>query len=402
MSTDRRATPYRQPHSPPKKKKIAMLVNREITVGRFLRIILILITMGILYFVLDSLSSVLLPFFVAWLIAYLLYPMVCFFQYRARFKYRMLAIIASLTVMFIAVIGIFMLIVPSIIGEFATFKGAAISFFVEQARNPSIPAFITDYIREAGNEQGIVQLLQSDSAQNILSEAWQRASHLLVGTIDIVTQFAASFIVILYIFFILLDYERLADEWKQVLPVKWRNFATKLSDDLTDGMSQYFRGQAIVALCVGILFAIGFLIIDFPIAIGFGLFIGALNLVPYLQIAALFPMTLLALMKAANTGDNFWLILLSALVVLCVVQAIQDLILVPRIMGKRMNLHPAVILLSLSVWGNLLGLLGMIIALPLTTLLIGYLKRYHELNHEPNNNGENVNVTNGETPRDKE
>ncbi|MBR5892080.1 MAG: AI-2E family transporter [Bacteroidaceae bacterium] len=379
-----------------------MLVNREITVGRFLRIILILITMGILYFVLDSLSSVLLPFFVAWLIAYLLYPMVCFFQYRARFKYRMLAIIASLTVMFIAVIGVFMLIVPSIIGEFATFKGAAISFFVEQARNPSIPAFITDYIREAGNEQGIVQLLQSDSAQNILSEAWQRASHLLLGTIDVVTQFAASFIVILYIFFILLDYERLADEWKQVLPVKWRNFATKLSDDLTDGMSQYFRGQAIVALCVGILFAIGFLIIDFPIAIGFGLFIGALNLVPYLQIAALFPMTLLALMKAANTGDNFWLILLSALVVLCVVQAIQDLILVPRIMGKRMNLHPAVILLSLSVWGNLLGLLGMIIALPLTTLLIGYLKRYHELNHEPNNNGESVNVTNGETPQDKE
>lgn len=379
-----------------------MLVNREISLGRFLRIILILVTIGILYFILDSLSSVLLPFFVAWLIAYLLYPMVCFFQYRAKFKYRMLAIIASLTVMFIAVIGIFMLIVPSIIGEFATFKDTAISFFAEQAKNPSIPAFITDYIREAGNEQGIVQLLQSDSAQNILSGAWQRASHLLLGTIDVVTQFAASFIVILYIFFILLDYERLADEWKQVLPIKWRNFATKLSDDLTDGMSQYFRGQAIVALCVGILFAIGFLIIDFPIAIGFGLFIGALNLVPYLQIAALFPMTLLALMKAANTGDNFWLILLSALVVLCVVQAIQDLILVPRIMGKRMNLHPAVILLSLSVWGNLLGLLGMIIALPLTTLLIGYLKRYHELNHEPNNNGENVNITNGETPRDKE
>lgn len=402
MSTDRRATPYRQPHSPNKKKTTAMLVNREISLGRFLRIILILVTIGILYFILDSLSSVLLPFFVAWLIAYLLYPMVCFFQYRAKFKYRMLAIIASLTVMFIAVIGIFMLIVPSIIGEFATFKDTAISFFAEQAKNPSIPAFITDYIREAGNEQGIVQLLQSDSAQNILSEAWQRASHLLLGTIDVVTQFAASFIVILYIFFILLDYERLADEWKQVLPIKWRNFATKLSDDLTDGMSQYFRGQAIVALCVGILFAIGFLIIDFPIAIGFGLFIGALNLVPYLQIAALFPMTLLALMKAANTGDNFWLILLSALVVLCVVQAIQDLILVPRIMGKRMNLHPAVILLSLSVWGNLLGLLGMIIALPLTTLLIGYLKRYHELNHEPNNNGENVNVTNGETPRDKE
>jgi predicted PurR-regulated permease PerM len=331
---------------------------------------------------LDSLSSVLLPFFVAWLMAYLLYPMVCFFQYKAKFKYRMLAIMASLTVTFAAVIGIFMLIVPSIIGEFATFKDVAISFFAQQAKNPSIPPLIADYIREIGNEQGIVQILQSDGAQNFLAEMWQRTQHVLLGTIDVVTQFAASFIVILYIFFILLDYERLADEWKQILPVRWRDFATKLSDDLTTGMSQYFRGQAIVALCVGILFAIGFLIIDFPIAIGFGLFIGALNLIPYLQIAALFPMVLLALMKAANTGDNFWVILLSALAVLCAVQAIQDFFLVPRIMGKRMNLHPAVILLSLSIWGNLLGLLGMIIALPLTTLLIGYIKRYHELYHE--------------------
>ena len=125
--------------------------------------------------------------------------------------------------------------------------------------------------------------------------------------------------------------------------------------------------------------AIGFVIIDFPVAIGFGLFIGFLNLIPYLQIVSLLPMAFLALMKAANTGDNFWVVLLSALVVLCIVQAIQDLILIPRIMGKRMNLHPAVILLSLSVWGKLLGLLGMIVALPLTTLVVGYVKRYHEL-----------------------
>ena len=202
----------------------------------------------------------------------------------------------------------------------------------------------------------------------------------MLGTINIVAQIGASFIVLLYIFFILLDYELLADEWKLFLPAKWRDFATKLSEDLTYGMSQYFRGQALVALCVGILFAIGFLIIDFPIAIGFGLFIGLLNLVPYLQIVSLVPMALLALMKAANTGDNFWVILLSALAVLCVVQAIQDFFLVPRIMGKRMNLHPAVILLSLSVWGKLLGMLGMIVALPLTTLLIGYIKRYHQIN----------------------
>ncbi len=353
--------------------------KKEITIGRFLRIMLILITIGITYFVLDSLSGVLLPFFVAWLIAYLLYPMVTFFQYKLRLKYRMLSIITSLLVVAVVLVGVFMLIVPSMLAEFNSFKDVAIAFFSEQVKNPTIPSSVVDVVREYGNEQGIVQLLQSDSIQPLLQQAWHRAQGLMLGTINVVAQVAASFIVLLYIFFILLDYELLADEWKQVLPVRWRNFATRLSEELTTGMSQYFRGQAVVALCVGILFAIGFVIIDFPVAIGFGLFIGFLNLIPYLQIVSLLPMAFLALMKAANTGGNFWMILLGALAVLCVVQAIQDLILIPCIMGKRMNLHPAVILLSLSVWGKLLGLLGMIVALPLTTLVIGYVKRYHEL-----------------------
>ena len=109
------------------------------------------------------------------------------------------------------------------------------------------------------------------------------------------------------------------------------------------------------------------------------MFIGVLNLVPYLQLVSVVPMVLLAVLKAASTGGDFWMIMFSACIVLLVVQLIQDLLLVPLIMGRRMNLHPAVILLSLSIWGKLLGLLGMIVALPLTTILLAYLKRYHEI-----------------------
>lgn len=236
------------------------MMNSEVSLGRFLKIILILITLAITFFIVDSLSNVLLPFFVAWLIAYLLYPMVKFFQYRLRFKYRMLSIIATMVVALAVVIGVVMLILPSMVGEFASFKSAAISFFGEQIKNPTIPPVIAEQIQDFGKEQGIMHLLQSDGFNDLLSDAWQRTQSMLLGTINLVAQFAASFIVLLYIFFILLDYERLADEWKEVLPVKWRNFATKLSDDLTDGMSQYFRGQALVALCVGVLFAIGFVI----------------------------------------------------------------------------------------------------------------------------------------------
>ena len=160
------------------------------------------------------------------------------------------------------------------------------------------------------------------------------------------------------------------------MPKKYRKTVTGILNDVKDGMNRYFRGQALVALCVGILFSIGFLIIDFPLAIGLGLFIGALNMVPYLQIIGFVPTIMLAILKAADTGDNFWIIIASAAAVFIVVQIIQDGYLVPRIMGKITGLNPAIILLSLSIWGSLMGMLGMIIALPLTTLMLSYYQRY--------------------------
>ena len=355
---------------------------QEITLGRFLRIVLVLAVMTISYFVLNSLSSVLLPFAVAWLLAYLLYPMVCFVQKRLRFTYRLPSIIAVMLFVLVLIAAVFMLIVPSMVRELAQFNSIAISFLSDNIKNPSIPPVVVEYLRGVANEEGVMALLQNSGVQELLSEFAQRTQMLFVGTVNVVVQLFGVFITLLYMFFILLDYERLSEEWPLYLPVRWRGVAGKLSSDLVHGMNQYFRGQALVALCVGVLFAVGFVIIDFPIAIGFGIFIGVLNLVPYMQILSLFPMVLLALLKAANTGDNFWLVFVSAIAVLCIVQMIQDLLLVPYIMGRRMNLHPALILLSLSVWGKLLGVLGLIVALPLTTLLLGYLKRYHEINSE--------------------
>jgi predicted PurR-regulated permease PerM len=236
-----------------------------------------------------------------------------------------------------------------------------------------------EFFKEMSDKEGITAFLQSAGESDIFTMCVGRIKTFLLGTLNVVSQLFTFFVIMLYLFFILLDFERMSEGWKPYVPKKWRGVVTKLWNDLVSGMNQYFRGQALVALCVGILFATGFVIIGFPMAIVFGLFIGLLNLVPYLQLLSLAPMVLLSMLKAENTGGDFWIILLSALAVLVVVQLIQDLILVPRIMGKRMNLHPAVILLSLSVWGHLLGVLGMIVALPLTTLILAYLRRYHEI-----------------------
>jgi predicted PurR-regulated permease PerM len=254
-----------------------------------------------------------------------------------------------------------------------------VSFLNENIKNSSIPAPVIEFFKELSNRQGLGEFLQQAGDSSLLSLCVERLQILLLGTLNMVGQVLTMCVMFLYLFFILLDFERLTKGWKPYVPRKWRGVVAKLWSDLVRGMNQYFRGQALVALCVGVLFALGFTIIDFPVAIGFGLFIGILNLVPYLQLVSLVPMVLLAVLKAANTGEDFWIIILSAFAVLAIVQLIQDLLLVPYIMGKRMNLHPAVILLSLSVWGHLLGVLGMIVALPLTTLLLAYLRRYNEI-----------------------
>ena len=199
---------------------------------------------------------------------------------------------------------------------------------------------------------------------------------ILSVTFGVIVSIVSGFIVLLYLFFILLDYESYTENWKKFVPVKQREKATTLFHDVARKMNAYFRGQSLIALCVGILFSIGFTIIDLPMAIALGLFIGLLNLVPYLQTIGFIPATILALLKAADTGQNFWIIMLLVLLVFVVVQSIQDLILTPKIMGSMMGLNPAAILLSLSIWGSLLGFIGLIIALPLTTIIIMYYQDY--------------------------
>ena len=173
-----------------------------------------------------------------------------------------------------------------------------------------------------------------------------------------------------------MDYETLSKGFIRMFPKKVRPFWQTLATDVEKALNAYIRGQGLVALIMGVLFCIGFTIIDFPMAIGLGILIGILDLVPYLHSLALIPTVILALMKAADTGQNFWLILVMALAVFLIVQIIIDMVVTPKVMGSAMGLNPAILLLSLSVWGALLGFIGLIIALPATTIIIAYYKRY--------------------------
>lgn len=350
--------------------------RKKITFDSFIRgIILTIIVIGLIL-LLRRLSGVLLPFFVAWLIAYLVYPLVAFYQYRLRLKSRIISIFCALvTLLGVGGVG-FWLLVPPMVQEFGRVKDLLVAYFSDGMNNGSVPQLLSEFLHEHVDVHTISRLLDVNNLANALKEALPQVWTLLSGSLDVLLGIFTLFIVLLYVVFILLDYESIANGWVHLIPGKYRPIVVNISNDMKEGMNRYFRGQALVALCVGILFCIGFVIIDFPLAIGLGLFIGVLNLVPYLQTIGFIPTIMLAILKAADTGDNFWLILASALAVFVVVQVIQDGIIVPRVMGKITGLNPAIILLSLSVWGSLMGILGMIIALPLTTLILSYYRRF--------------------------
>ena len=350
--------------------------RKKITFDSFIRaVILGAIIIGVLM-LLKRLSGVLLPFFLAWLIAYLIYPLVSFFQHKLRLKNRIISIFCALfTLSVIGSVAFYLLVLP-MIQEFLRVKDLLIEYFSTTHTASNVPTTLSEFIRQNIDLHILEQMFSQENILDALKVTVPKLWSLISESINLLFGFFTVFLILLYIVFILLDYESISEGWAHLMPKKYRKTVTGILNDVKDGMNRYFRGQALVALCVGILFSIGFLIIDFPLAIGLGLFIGALNMVPYLQIIGFVPTIMLAILKAADTGDNFWIIIASATAVFIVVQIIQDGYLVPRIMGKITGLNPAIILLSLSIWGSLMGMLGMIIALPLTTLMLSYYQRY--------------------------
>ena len=351
-------------------------MNKEITFDRFIRGLIAIAGCVIAYLLISRLSGALLPFLIAWLFCYLVYPIVKFFQYKLRFKSRALSIFAVLLLFVALIVGICFAIVPPIVEEFVMLKEFVANYLTSGGNNSTIPAVVNEFIREHIDMRQVEAYFSADRIGELIKSALPKIWNVVTQSFNVVGIVVAAFMVLVYIFFILNDYESLERGWIRLIPKKYRERVVTLCDDVEESMSNYFRGQSLIALCVGILFSIGFLIIDFPMAIGFGLFVGMLNIVPYLQITSVVPMIFLALVKAANTGENFWWILIAAGIVMLVVQIIQETILIPRIMNKAIGLHPAVILLSLSIWGSLLGLVGMIIALPATSLMLSYYRQF--------------------------
>lgn len=353
-----------------------MSTSRPYTFDRVVRLVITTIVVCAAVWLIYRLRGVLLPFCVAALIAYIFEPFVKFNRELLRLKGRVAAIFITLFEATLAFGLLCYMLIPMITSEMAHMAHLLKVYSQSQVSIPFLPDWLHEFIRNYVDFEYLSSLLTREDQIKLLESAAFHTWSVLTSGISMIVGLLSWFIVFLYVIFIMLDYERLSKSLHHMVPPAWRKTVFRIGNDIQRSMNHYFRGQALVAFCVGVLFTIGFLIIGMPLAVVLGMFIGLLNMVPYLQLISLVPTIFLCLVCSVDQGVDFWTIFWECMAVYCVVQAIQDLFLTPKIMGKAMGLNPAIILLSLSIWGTLLGFLGLIIALPLTTLLLAYYDEY--------------------------
>ena len=325
---------------------------------------------------LNWLSAVLIPFFAAWAIAWILAPVVRFLHNRCYIRPRFLAVILTLIGATAIAVGALWLIVPPFLDGILHIKDALLRYLQNDNGHVVLPNWIQNLLQEWLDSLQLENKLKQGNVLQMLRTSLPHVWNVVQSTANVVISLASSAFALLYLVLLLADYDHYATIWLQYVPRSQRVFLEKLSNDVAHNMRGYFRGQVLVALSNGVMFCIGFWLIGLPMPVGMGIFVGVLSFIPYIQVLGILPAALLSLLKMADTGSSFWGLMALVFLVYVVVQVLQDTIFTPRIMGQIMGLAPAVVLLSLSIWGYIAGIIGLMVALPLTTVLLAYYKHY--------------------------
>ena len=198
------------------------MLERDITFGRVVYWLIAALVATAVILLINHLSSVLLPFFIAWILAYMIYPSVIFLQNKCRLRYRVLSIAVALLIIFAVLTLAAFLIVPPIIKESIRLAGLASVYFQDIFASSELLQDVQNMLQNYANDDSLMKLIQHSSvmdvAENLVLQAWD----FLSGTINFAIGLLGSLVVMLYLFFILMDYEKISDGWINLLPAKQR------------------------------------------------------------------------------------------------------------------------------------------------------------------------------------
>lgn len=341
------------------------------TTDRIMHLIIGLSITVAVIFLLNRLSDALLPFFAACVIAYMLNPLVQLNRTRLHLPRHYMAVWLTLFEVLLLVALLTYFFAPVVIHEVQSLVRMVNDYTAHDGSTPLLPDFVKNVVDRI-NEQELQQLAESGKLDGLLS----RGETIIGAVVHTLLHMLEWLLMFIYVIFIMIYYDEISRGFKKIAPKKYRAQVVTVMGDVKDAMNHYFRGQGLMALCAMVLYSIGFSLVGLPMAIIMGITVGVLYMIPYFQYVTIIPVAIICFISSLGGAGAFWPMLFKCLLVYVVSQSICDYVLTPRVLGKAMGLNPAIILLALSVWGSLLGILGMLIALPATAIIFSYYERY--------------------------
>lgn len=331
-----------------------------------------------------SLRSVTIPIFIAAFLAYLLDPLIDRMESRKIERGR--AVLLLIFVVSAVLVALLMVIVPAIESEvrritgnlpdyMARFKGETLPWLESLIGKllPGAGISMESLIREG---ESLIKSLPMD----IWKTAFKTLSKTFSGTLSLIISVVGTLIIPLYLFYLLRDFDKLKDSLFALIPVRSREYWSTKLGEINETISAFIRGQLLICLLLAIMYTIGLLIIGNDLAIVTGLLSGALFIIPYVgTVAGLLMASTLAFLKFHDLSHIIYVFILYG-----GVQALEGVLITPKIIGDKMGLHPLVIIIAIITGGELLGFMGMLIAVPAAATIkifaVSALEGYRESN----------------------
>lgn len=321
---------------------------------------------------LSLLGPVLVPFVAAAVLAYVLHPLVLRLSRRGRGPLpHGLTVVLVEALALLALLGLVLLLVPVLVREWPLLR-QQLPVLVERldlALQPWLLQLGIDWTLDLGALKAQLATWLSDNREDLLAPL---LASLKVGGSAALALAGYAVLIPVALFFMLHDWEKLVAQVLTLVPPRWRGLFDSFMHECDTVLGEYLRGQMLVMLALAVYYTAGLALFGLDLALPIGVFTGLAVFVPYLGFGLGLVLALLAgLLEFAEPVRA----LLMVALVYGLGQLVESFVLTPRLVGERIGLHPLAVILALMAFGQLMGFVGVLIALPASAVLLVALRR---------------------------
>lgn len=333
----------------------------------WLGVVLLVVFVGLVY----VLNSVLMPFIASMVLAYLADPLSNYFQ-RLGMK-RTLAVCLVFLILLIVLTASLLILIPLIVQQIKQLGDAVPGIFswVENVLAPQVQEWTGYDLRG-----------ELTNVREVLVENWRDAGGYLAQALGHIGRSGMAFMTwITYIalipvvtFYLLLDWNRMLSNIASLVPRQWASDTFRLARRCDEVLSSFLRGQLLVMLCLGVIYATGLTLMGLNFGLLIGFVAGLVSFVPFLGFIVGIAVALIVALFQFGT----WWAVLGVIVVFSIGQAAESVILQPKLLGDKIGLHPVAVIFAVLAGGNLFGFTGVLLALPVAAVFMVLLRELND------------------------